>query len=349
MPVVNGLKNRNNEPVYIKKSDWLLKVSTGEINHLTKTVYYIYDDYVDPGSGASIKAGEGIIYISSTGTISVDKEWLKDTVNTMPNLNADTVGGYPISETGETGLSIVNDQSETHLGTHIYLHNNEVIGHLYVCDDGSIGSQFGFTGNIHGTADKAIGDQDGSNIKSTYVKAINVINGNIVYTYGDGHTATAPLPAGTAYTGGTGINITGSTITNTGVTSAAESSVNGNIQVTMNGSATNIKVHGIDSAAYHPDSYFALSSHNHDSQYAAKNHNHDTQYAAIGHEHYYAGSTTIGGAANFASKANESIINIKEGTTTDYNYTSCLRNIGFGTNAPDNNNCPSGALYGTHI
>ena len=338
MPVINGLKNRNNEPVYIKKSDWLLKVSTGEINHLTKTVYYIYDDYVDPGSGASIKAGEGIIYISSTGTISVDKEWLKDTIDSMPNLNADTVEGYNISETGETGLSIVNDQGETHLGTHIYLHNNAVIGHLYVCDDGSIGSQYGFTGDIHGTADKAIGDQDGSNIRSTYVKTITIENGYIVYTYGDGHTVRVQLPAGTAYSGGVGIYIDGSVINNTGVTSIAESSINGNIQVTMNGAATTVKVHGINSAAYHPDSDFALSSHNHDDRYAAKE-----------HEHYYAGSTAVGGAANFASKANESIINIKEGTTTDYNYASCLRNISFGTNAPDNNNCPSGALYGTHV
>jgi len=343
MPVINGLKNRNNEPVPIKKSEWLLKISTGEINHNTKTVYYIYDDYVDPGSGSSIKAGEGIIYIASTGTISVDKEWLKTTVDSMPDLNADSINGYKISDTGETGIALINDQGETHIAKHIYFHDGAVIGHLYVCDDGSIGSQYGFTGNIHGTADKAIADQSGNNIKGTYVKSINVENGNIVYTYGDDHTATAPLPAGTAYTGGTGINVTGSTITNTGVTSAAESSINGNIQFTINGSVQNIKVHAIDSAAYRPDSYFAIATHNHDTAYAPKSHTHN-----------YAGSDSAGGSAlnainaNYASSLAETTENHKTSTGDSYYYLSCLRNIGFGTRAADTTTCPAGYLYGTH-
>lgn len=348
MPVINGLKNRNNEPVPIKKSEWLLKISTGEINHNTKTVYYIYDDYVDPGSGSSIKAGEGIIYIASTGTISVDKEWLKTTVDSMPDLNADSIDGYKISDTGETGIALINDQGETHIAKHIYFHDGAVIGHLYVCDDGSIGSQYGFTGNIHGTADKAIADQSGNNIKGTYVKSINVENGNIVYTYGDDHTATAPLPAGTAYTGGVGITVDGSTITNTGVTSVAESSINGFMQFTVNGAVQTVKVHGIDSAAYRPDSYFAIATHNHDTAYAARMHNHDTQYAPYG---VYAGGESAGGPAinaNYASSLADTTENHKTSTGDSYHYLSCLRNIGFGTRAADTTTCPAGYLYGTH-
>jgi len=66
----------------------------------------------------------------------------------------------------------------------------------------------------------------------------------------------------TSLSNGTGISVSGNTITNTGVTAIAEGSTNGAISVTANGSTSSISVHGLGSAAYAATTDFAAASHN---------------------------------------------------------------------------------------
>lgn len=57
-------------------------------------------------------------------------------------------------------------------------------------------------------------------------------------------------------TQGTGITISDNTVTNAGVRSIATGSANGNISVNTNGTTADVKVKGIDTAAYKAESYF---------------------------------------------------------------------------------------------
>ena len=57
-------------------------------------------------------------------------------------------------------------------------------------------------------------------------------------------------------TQGTGITISNNTVTNAGVRSITTGSANGNISVNTNGTTTDVKVKGIDTAAYKAESYF---------------------------------------------------------------------------------------------
>lgn len=68
---------------------------------------------------------------------------------------------------------------------------------------------------------------------------------------------------GHGFEAGFGISISNSTITNTGVRSISQSSENGNITANINGSATNIPIHGLGTAAYTDASAYATSSHRH--------------------------------------------------------------------------------------
>lgn len=73
----------------------------------------------------------------------------------------------------------------------------------------------------------------------------------------NGHTVNADVPANakftdtdTKYSPGTGISISGTTISNSGVRSVASGSANGTISVNTGGTATNVAVKGLASAAY---------------------------------------------------------------------------------------------------
>ncbi|MBD9060688.1 MAG: hypothetical protein EGR45_01525 [Ruminococcaceae bacterium] len=73
----------------------------------------------------------------------------------------------------------------------------------------------------------------------------------------NGHTVNADVPANakftdtdTKYSAGTGISISGTTISNSGVRSVASGSANGTISVNTGGTAANIAVKGLASAAY---------------------------------------------------------------------------------------------------
>ena len=73
----------------------------------------------------------------------------------------------------------------------------------------------------------------------------------------NGHTVNADVPANakftdtnTTYSAGTGISISGTTISNSGVRSVASGSANGTISVNIGGTAANVAVKGLASAAY---------------------------------------------------------------------------------------------------
>lgn len=67
------------------------------------------------------------------------------------------------------------------------------------------------------------------------------------YLRGDGTWA---VPTNTTYSPGTGISISGTTISNSGVRSVATGGSNGTISVNTNGSSANVAVKGLASAAY---------------------------------------------------------------------------------------------------
>ena len=82
----------------------------------------------------------------------------------------------------------------------------------------------------------------------------------------------------TTYSAGAGIGLNGTQFYNTGVRSISSGSTNGTISVNTNGTAADVAVKGLGSAAY----------------------TNSNAYAAASHSHNYAGSSSAGGAANSA-------------------------------------------------
>ena len=82
----------------------------------------------------------------------------------------------------------------------------------------------------------------------------------------------------TTYSAGAGIGLNGTQFYNTGVRSIGKGSANGTISVNTNGTAADVAVTGLGSAAY----------------------TNSNAYAAASHSHNYAGSSSAGGAANSA-------------------------------------------------
>lgn len=65
----------------------------------------------------------------------------------------------------------------------------------------------------------------------------------------------------TTYSAGTGISLSGTTFSNSGVRSIASGSANGTISVNTNGTAANVAVKGLGSAAYTASTAYAAASH----------------------------------------------------------------------------------------
>ena len=86
-------------------------------------------------------------------------------------------------------------------------------------------------------------------------------SGNIVISSTDTNT-------NTTYSAGTGISLSGTTFSNSGVRSISSGSSNGTISVNTGGSTTNVSVKGLGTAAYTSSSSYASASHTH-SGYAA--------------------------------------------------------------------------------
>ena len=82
-------------------------------------------------------------------------------------------------------------------------------------------------------------------------KAASTLSETEAYEFTDTDTALQEK-----LTQGTGITISNNTVTNAGVRSITTGSANGNISVNTNGTTTDVKVKGIDTAAYKAESYF---------------------------------------------------------------------------------------------
>lgn len=72
-----------------------------------------------------------------------------------------------------------------------------------------------------------------------------------------------PPTQDTTYSAGTGISLSGTTINNSGVRSIATGSANGTISVNTDGTAADVAVKGLGSAAYTESSAYAAASHSH--------------------------------------------------------------------------------------
>jgi len=71
----------------------------------------------------------------------------------------------------------------------------------------------------------------------------------------------------TIYSAGTGISLSGTTFSNSGVRSIATGSSNGTISVNTNGTSADVAVKGLGSAAYTASTAYAAASHTHDDRY----------------------------------------------------------------------------------
>ena len=74
---------------------------------------------------------------------------------------------------------------------------------------------------------------------------------------------TLPADNNTTYSAGTGISLSGTTFSNSGVRSIATGTSNGTISVNTGGSTANVAVKGLGSAAYTASTAYAPSSHDH--------------------------------------------------------------------------------------
>lgn len=92
------------------------------------------------------------------------------------------------------------------------------------------------------------------------------------------------IDTNTTYSAGTGIGLSGTTFSNSGVRSVSTGTSNGTISVNTNGTTASVSVKGLGSAAYTASSAYAASSHTHS----------------------YAGSSSVGGSANSAVKLDSS-------------------------------------------
>lgn len=119
--------------------------------------------------------------------------------------------------------------------------------------------------------------KSGSGAKAGLVPAPSTTAGTTKYLREDG-TWTVPPNSNTTYTAGTGISLSGTTFSNSGVRSISSGTTNGTISVNTNGTSTEVAVKGLGSAAYTASTAYATSSHTHN----------------------YAGSSSAGGSATSA-------------------------------------------------
>ena len=94
-----------------------------------------------------------------------------------------------------------------------------------------------------------------------------VAGSNITLTPDSANDKITIAATDTKYSAGTGISLSGTTFSNSGVRSIATGTSNGTISVNTNGTTANVAVKGLGSAAYTNSSAYATAGHNHDSSY----------------------------------------------------------------------------------
>ena len=132
---------------------------------------------------------------------------------------------------------------------------------LIVTGDAKIlGNLYANGGSVSGSGGS--GSSDGSGLTYKLTKS----GSTITLTGSDGSTSSvtdANTDTNTTYSAGTGISLSGTTFSNSGVRSIATGSSNGTISVNTNGSTANVAVKGLGSAAYTASTAYAASSHTH--------------------------------------------------------------------------------------
>ena len=129
-------------------------------------------------------------------------------------------------------------------------------------------------------------------------------------------TATWGTDNNTTYSAGTGISLSGTTFSNSGVRSIASGSANGTISVNTNGTSTDVAVKGLGSAAYTAS----------------------TAYATSGHTHNYAGSSSAGGAATTALTCTGNSATATNSDMVDGYHSYELQTLAADGNLHDKNN-----------
>lgn len=202
-----------------------------------------------------------------------------------------------------------------------------IIGKLYSSE---------FVGKLTGNADtatKATQDSAGQQINTTYIKSLSVSGKTVTYTKGDGTTGTITTQdTNTTYSAGTGISLSGTTFSNSGVRSISTGETNGTISVNTNGTSAEVAVKGLGSAAYTASSAYASSSHTHTKSQitdfpsslpasdvyswakASSKPSYSwseitdkpSSFTPVSHTHNYAGSSSAGGSATSAVKLDSS-------------------------------------------
>ena len=202
-----------------------------------------------------------------------------------------------------------------------------IIGKLYSSE---------FVGKLTGNADtatKATQDSAGQQINTTYIKGLSVSGKTVTYTKGDGTTGTITTQdTNTTYSAGTGISLSGTTFSNSGVRSISTGETNGTISVNTNGTSAEVAVKGLGSAAYTASSDYASSSHTHTKSQitdfpsslpasdvyswakASSKPSYSwseitdkpSSFTPASHTHNYAGSSSAGGSATSAVKLDSS-------------------------------------------
>lgn len=175
-----------------------------------------------------------------------------DTVYTHPSYTSKTSGLYKITVDGSghvSGATAVSKSDITGLGipeqdTTYSVATTTTAGLMSAADKITLDSLDSYVG------DKKVSDAI-DEVFDNAITSLSVSGKVITYTKGDGSTGTVTTQdTNTTYSAGTGISLSGTTFSNSGVRSVTTGSTNGTISVNTNGTPADIAVKGLGSAAY---------------------------------------------------------------------------------------------------
>lgn len=187
----------------------------------------------------------------------VDKNYA-DTLY-LPLIGGTLSNSLTISKAGECGLEVNNTQA-TNPNQVAFIVGSSGNGGIYsrkhnkwiVFADPNGGVFLQGNANTATTAIKAIQDESGNNIKASYAASFSISDHTITLKNKNGvslGTVTVP-DNNTTYSAGTGISLSGTTFSNSGVRSVATGSTNGTIAVNTNGTTSDVAIKGLQALAY---------------------------------------------------------------------------------------------------
>ena len=184
---------------------------------------------------------------------------LLDTIYKLTD-NADKVDGKHASDFATSG----------HTHSYLPLSGGTIAGTLNIkrdaaaiCYQNSSGTTLGWLG-ITSSGVGTLWESDGST-KRTLLHSGNssVSKSGETLTVKINGTTQSLTNTNTTYSAGTGLSLSGTTFSNSGVRSISTGSANGTISVNTNGTSANVAVKGLGSAAYTASTAYAAASHSH--------------------------------------------------------------------------------------